>query len=579
MKRSKNLLREVYRKGFILVLGIFLTLEIVPTPLAAQTHTVTVAPGDVFTVTYPSEYLQSNTLVAAWLGQQLAVAAMSNSNYTESASNPNPGTNPTFFNGVSSLYYFDVTTCYTHPAQCTTTPDATSFSTDTFCPDNWARQVLFTANNNETIICSTTYTLKPNPKFCASCFGNPIFAGTGDKLQVETDYSGIQGLDFTRTYFSSNGHFASVLTQGFVDESVPNTETYCYPSHFTYSNYKSNYCFPYMSGYPYVNNGALQYLVNTEGGRSILFTGPAGSISENADIDERLLQTTVNGNEEWQVHRSNDTLEMYNESGTLISKTLRGGRAFTYTYSTSTTPASVAPQPGLLLTQSDAFGHTLTWQYNSSGQMSQMADPAGGTYSYSYDSNGNLSGITYPDNSTKAYWYNEPANMNGVDDPTALTGITDENTVRYATFQYANFGGFLFPLAVNTQHAGGVESYTFSNYSSNQATPTTVVDPLGTSRTYSFQNGASYNLDTGQTQPAASGSGTVTQSETYDGNGNVKQITDRNGGVTQYVYDLTRNLETSRTEAYGTSLARTITTQWNAAWRQPELPPFPRTPT
>src|SRR6185312_15161502 len=31
------------------------------------------------------------------------------------------------------------------------------------------------------------------------------------------------------------------------------------------------------------------------------------------------------------------------------------------------------------------------------------------------------------------------------------------------------------------------------------------------------------------------------------------------------------NLETSRTEAYGTSQARTITTQWDPSWRQPDL--------
>jgi RHS repeat-associated protein len=43
------------------------------------------------------------------------------------------------------------------------------------------------------------------------------------------------------------------------------------------------------------------------------------------------------------------------------------------------------------------------------------------------------------------------------------------------------------------------------------------------------------------------------------------------GNVTNHVYDLTRNLETSRTEAYGTAQARTITTVWDANWRQPDL--------
>jgi RHS repeat-associated protein len=205
--------------------------------------------------------------------------------------------------------------------------------------------------------------------------------------------------------------------------------------------------------------------------------------------------------------------------------------------------------------------------------MTQMTDPVGGTYVYAYDGNSNLpTSVTYPDGSSKTYWYNESANTNNTNLPTALTGITDENGVRFATFQY-NSGGY----AVNTQHAGGVESYTFTypspsptSYGTNYSA--TVIDPLGTSRSYTFGfDSPSHNMDTGQTQPAASGSGNVTQSETYDSHGNPATLTDYNGDVTHYVYDLTRNLETSRTEAYGTAQARTITTTWDANWRQPDL--------
>jgi len=104
--------------------------------------------------------------------------------------------------------------------------------------------------------------------------------------------------------------------------------------------------------------------------------------------------------------------------------------------------------------------------------------------------------------------------------PYALTGITDESSARYATFQY-DYSGH----AVNTQHAGGVESYTFSYPSPGYNA--SVTDPLGTTRTYSFQQGLSYNNDSGQTQPASSGTGTVTQSETYDANGNPASVTPR----------------------------------------------------
>lgn len=55
----------------------------------------------------------------------------------------------------------------------------------------------------------------------------------------------------------------------------------------------------------------------------------------------------------------------------------------------------------------------------------------------------------------------------------------------------------------------------------------------------------------------------------YDANGNVTRRTDFNNNVTTYSYDLSRNLETSRTEASGTSVARTINTTWHPTFRLP----------
>jgi YD repeat-containing protein len=201
-----------------------------------------------------------------------------------------------------------------------------------------------------------------------------------------------------------------------------------------------------------------------------------------------------------------------------------------------------------------------------------MTDSAGGLYVYQYDGNGNIASVQFPDNSIRSYSYNETADTggsnftaNGIPFTSTLTGVTDEAGVRFATFQYSSSG-----LAINAQHAGGVDSHTF-NYTSPGAT-TIVTDPLGTARTYNFNQVVSYNQDSGQIQPSESGSGTATSSETYDANGNPASVTDYNGNVTQYtLYDMTRNLEQSRTEAYGTAQARTITTQWNSMWRQPAL--------
>jgi YD repeat-containing protein len=54
---------------------------------------------------------------------------------------------------------------------------------------------------------------------------------------------------------------------------------------------------------------------------------------------------------------------------------------------------------------------------------------------------------------------------------------------------------------------------------------------------------------------------------TYDSNNNVSTSKDWQGNKKVFTYDLTRNLETSRVEGYGTPLARTITTEWHPTMR------------
>jgi YD repeat-containing protein len=414
----------------------------------------------------------------------------------------------------------------------------------------------------------------PPPANCQSCLGNPIYAGSALKVQAETDYSGLPGIDFVRTYRSNPGKTFSIANATFTDysQTAGTLLSGCYPTYYTNPSTSTNVgtCLPYIS------IGQNLYQLTTAEGRFVQFSGPNTAVTQNADINERVAQIVTGGVTQWQVKRDDDSVEIYTAGGALVTKTLRGGRVLTFTYSTSSTPANIAPGPGYLIGESDPFGHALSWTYNSSGQMTQMTDPAGALYQYTYDAYGNLTGVAYPDSTTKTYWYNESANTGDANLVGAFTGITDESGVRYATFQYAaSSAGNPYGLAVNTQHAGGVDSYTFAYnagaYSGSAITSAAVTNPLGANRNYYFQQNLTYNYDTSQSQPAASGSGTVTRSESYDANSNPTTVTDYNGNVTQRVFDQTRNLETSRTEAYGTSSARTITTTWDANWRQPDL--------
>jgi RHS repeat-associated protein len=497
---------------------------------------------------------------------------------------PAPQPNTYYYNGVALNYVFSVQSCQTGDP-CQTLPNTGYIDATFVCPSspNFASSLTHTGTAPyETAVCSITVPdAQASPHDCKTCTGNPIYPASGQKVQSESDYSGVKGMSFIRTYGSNNGFFSSIVTQTFLNNSSSSVAmTGCLQAPFSYQGASGIYCFPYSSGYPVTSTS--QYEVQSSDGRSILFTGPNTAVTQAADINDRVTMLTVSGATEWQVQREDDTIELYNASGELIQKTLRGGLVLTYTYSTSSTPTSVAPFPGLLLSQSDPFGHTLSWTYNSLGQMTQMTDLAGGIYTYAYDTYTNLTSVTYPDSTVRTYWYNESGNTGGANLTNALTGITDESSTRFATFEYmiptTSYVGA--PFATNTQHAGGVESYSINYPSSDdygEIQTATVTDPLGTSRTYNFHlySNLSYNDDTSQTQPAASGSGTVTQEEAYDSNGNQNIVIDYNGDCSGRVFNQTRNLETSRTEGLTsscgtTTAARTTTTSWNSSFRVPQ---------
>lgn len=185
-----------------------------------------------------------------------------------------------------------------------------------------------------------------------------------------------------------------------------------------------------------------------------------------------------------------------------------------------------------------------------------QSGPSSETVRYGYDSSGRLSTITHSDNSTRSYVYENSSF------PNAVTGIVDESNNRYATWAYDGEG-----RATSGTLAGGAESASLV-YNSNGTV--TVTDALGAQRTFTFGRYGDLNLVTGISGsqcPTCS----VAQAATYDEAGFPSSSTDYNGNVTEYTYDDTRGLELSRTEAYGTSQARTITTAWNSTWHEPSL--------
>src|SRR6185369_11310063 len=111
---------------------------------------------------------------------------------------------------------------------------------------------------------------------------------------------------------------------------------------------------------------------------------------------------------------------------------------------------------------------------------------------------------------------------------------------RYSNYKYDSAG-----RAFSSTHAGGALNTTVV-FNGNGTS--TVTDALGQARTHSF-NETLGSLHPASVSSVCSQCGTNSASKTFDSNGNVDLATDFNGNVTNYGFDLARNLETSRTEA------------------------------
>jgi YD repeat-containing protein len=372
-----------------------------------------------------------------------------------------------------------------------------------------------------------------------SCVGNPVNTATGNKYTEEIDIVSSSSLSFSRYYNSTGLSNGSQI--GFSWNHIFNRNLFVNPETITATRPDGKLAHFRLISSVWVNQQA--------GGDTL---------------------TQISGGSGWQLTTSEDVIETYNTSGKLLSITDRNDRTQTLSYDTN----------GRLSTVTDDTSRALNFTYDGSSRIATMTNPAGVVTQYTYDTTGNLTSVIYPDGKTRTYHYNEPAYTSNANLPNALTGITDENGVRFATYTYDAQG-----RAVVTEHAGGVERYVLGY--STDGSNTLVTDPLNSQYTHTFQTILGVAKSTGQSQPAGSGCSAATSSMTYDINGNVASRADFNGNKTCYAYDLTRNLEIARVEGLSSGSAcpgdvsgytpaansseRKILTTWHASFRLPML--------
>lgn len=353
------------------------------------------------------------------------------------------------------------------------------------------------------------------------CVGNPINTATGNKTLMETDFTGAAntGLKVVRAYNSQ------------ATSSSPFGANWLSTWHRTLA---------YTAA---AGTTAATAQVTREDGRVDTFTLSGSTWASDPDVTSQLSAVTNTKKEQtgWLLTRDDDSKELYTLTGLLASITTRAGLVTTLGYDSKSRLAKVT----------GPFGHTLSFAYNAGNLIATITLPDGKTLGYSYDANNNLTSVTYPDSTVRQYPYENTGF------PHALTGIVDEDGNRFATYAYDTQG-----RAISTQHAGGAQLTTVTYNADGSAG---VTDADNNTCSYGFTTQFNFTKPTALDQ-TSSGGGAA--SYTYDTNGFLASMTDFDGNVTARVNNA-RGLEVSRTEAQGTALARTITTQWHPTFHLP----------
>ena len=347
--------------------------------------------------------------------------------------------------------------------------------------------------------------------------GNPINPAAGNKYQVETDYHSNKPfpLEVTRTYNSINGtwQFFPALdhTSGRVESRIVRADG----KRLTYASY-----------------GATGWVPSSPDIKGSLATLPDGKFTGIA----------------WQYTTEDDQVELYDVAGRILSVSNRAGISHTYEYGESE------------ITLSHSLGGSIVYDIDLNGRINGFTDPEGNTYRYTYSASGLINSVSYPEEGGSRIYHYEDATH-----PDLLTGITDANGDRYASWAYdAN------RRAISSQHSGGVERLTFdySNADHPLYPITRTTNALGKETTFRhvYVNGVRkvYRVE----GHASDNCVAANQNYGYNGRAFLASKTDWKGNVTSYVRNA-KGQELERTEAQGTPNQRVVFTEWHSQFNLP----------
>ncbi len=363
-----------------------------------------------------------------------------------------------------------------------------------------------------------------NSNSCAD--GNPCHPTTGDKTATEADFIA-DGLSLTR-YYHSHQIYRDYASMG--------------------RGWSHNY-----SGRIIVEDNITK-MIDGKGNaeRFTCVDTPACTIYRSQSESGHTLRPVTGG---WEVYLNTGELRHYDSSGKLVLITDRSPqyRQLAITYTAGDRVSEVI----------DQTGRALEFSYNTHGLVETVTLPDGQQIQYQYATTPgnttnnpkyNLVKVIRQDLSERNYHYEDVDGQGAPRYGNLLTGITDENGVRFATYTYDDAA-----RVTSSEHAGGAGhidlNYTKRPGENVNWSITEVTTPLGEVKTYDVEAGV-FRKPTGINDSR----GSVTM--TYDPASYwLSSRTDREGNLTTYQFNGLHVAQ--KTEAAGTADERVIETDWN----------------
>jgi len=370
---------------------------------------------------------------------------------------------------------------------------------------------------------------KTELEHCEESAGNPVYAKTGEKRQVEpADYlgGGPFPIRFYRSYKSYRAPTAPKVNSMAMGAQSHNR----YIQHPYYQEMRKNVgsSFPAQelastSGYQQwshnyssrlyaLDNNENQLMLKRGDGAERHFYLHWGLYKAKTDGKDKLLKNPEPTDENyWHYYSPEGTKEIYAKNGQLRQILDKHGNKLVLGYLESN-----------LAWIQDGRGRTLTLRYDDFSRLTSLVLPDQQSIHYLYDALGNLTKVTFPsadsdtsNNPSVSYLY-EDANF-----PLALTGKLDSQGNKLVSWQYDPQG-----RVIKSEHIDG-NDVTHINYNENAVS---ITKDNGYSRKLNYQNG---RLLLVEGDSCASDGSKGTKLFTYNTDGTLRSQTDNNGSATE----------------------------------------------